>query len=64
MQRDRIVAWVIRLILLLSTFALAAPVLVREIPEVRVNVLDEAEDAAATSQNSSDKLSGGRNVAE
>jgi hypothetical protein len=49
MRRQKIVPRIILLILSAINFALAAPVLAREIPEVRVrvHVLDEAEDDVA-----------------
>jgi hypothetical protein len=59
MNRHKIIARIILLILSVINFALAAP-LVREIREVRVDVVDVAEDVTTTSRkywNPSDKWS-------
>ncbi len=65
MRRHKIVARIIRLIRSAVNFALAALVLVLEIPEVRVDVLDEAEDLTTTGMSSGGghQISGGLNVA-
>src|SRR6266849_4002990 len=48
MQRHKKIAWIVLLILFVINLALAAPVLVRGIREVPVNVVDVAEDNVIT----------------
>ncbi|KAI0279905.1 hypothetical protein BGY98DRAFT_383452 [Russula aff. rugulosa BPL654] len=50
MQRHKIVAWIILLILSVINFVLGTPVLERGIREVRVDAVDVAEDVATASQ--------------